>query len=587
MPVKTIDQFMWGYQEHLRIHIQSRLKAVFEALGINLKPDVYLIGVRKDNPLNPYSVHAVCIEPEKGPWTQAMFSNMHARVNAIKSTHPMQNTFHSAKKLNDLIPERMHRDSVRTTIRESVEAMSDADQYEAFVGIPYPIEDYYVTPVVRIINEVFDIYPKLQPAESQHHETLIPTLVHSVVKTMFGELSVEMQLPVPGDTHYMYHRSAQELARDAADNYFRRLVSVVCEDPFHGDAFKHLSEVSALLYEGATGHGRMLFVKKDDPRIHWDFKFQEPVPLSDARWVRKTLQVTSSESLLVCNGSAILGFGRIGPEYGLDVENYLEIDFVDRFSWEVWCGGRMRMSCKQGMPQLPLDLLDHQRFLENYKRIFPTQDQEVADKLWKMVSSARRNERACMIVVAKDAAEEARRLEKQGTMIQPTPLTEALLLQVSGIDGSILLDPDLNCHAVGVILDGPSHPRCTPARGSRYNSAIRYVYAEEKKRLAIVLSEDRTFEFIPLLRAQVNREQFEEQVGALERADLNSYNGPRLWLDDHRFYATRDQCARINAALDRIENLPKDVGEIVLITNRFQADPEMNESYYDDYKEPE
>lgn len=66
---------------------------------------------------------------------------------------------------------------------------------------------------------------------------------------------------------------------------------------------------------------------------------------------------------------------------------------------------------------------------------------------------------------------------------------------MSRIDGAVLACPNGVCHAIGVILDGQADPGCTPARGSRYNSALRYVVG--KPRLAVVVSEDRTVDVIP------------------------------------------------------------------------------------------
>lgn len=90
------------------------------------------------------------------------------------------------------------------------------------------------------------------------------------------------------------------------------------------------------------------------------------------------------------------------------------------------------------------------------------------------------------------------------------------------------------------LLGSPAHSRCTPARGSRFNSAIRYVYADQTRRLAIVLSEDRTLDIIPLLRRQISRDEFEGNIAALEKADLNNYHEPRNWLGRNRFYSSAD-----------------------------------------------
>jgi len=134
--------------------------------------------------------------------------------------------------------------------------------------------------------------------------------------------------------------------------------------------------------------------------------------------------------------------------------------------------------------------------------------------------------------------------------------------------------------AVGVILDGEAVPQCTPSRGSRFNSAMRYVRSPDRQRLAIVFSDDHTIDIIPLLRPQIDRHEVEKQITELEKATLENYHEPRNWLDDHRFYVNRAQCERVNRALDRIENLPKEMGQIVMITARLEPDPEFNESYF-------
>jgi hypothetical protein len=158
-------------------------------------------------------------------------------------------------------------------------------------------------------------------------------------------------------------------------------------------------------------------------------------------------------------------------------------------------------------------------------------------------------------------------------------MTPDLLRRVSGIDGTIILDPHGICHAVGVILDGVATVDCTPSRGSRFNSGLRYISPEGTRRLAIVVSDDHTVDLIPLLPPQIARTDMETNVSALEKATLDNYHKPRNWLENHRFYLNSKQCEIVNSALDRIEALPRDVGEIVIITTRFKPDSSMNDSY--------
>ena len=58
--------------------------------------------------------------------------------------------------------------------------------------------------------------------------------------------------------------------------------------------------------------------------------------------------------------------------------------------------------------------------------------------------------------------------------IDPTKLDPVDIARLGLVDGAVLLGPDGRCHAFGVILDGAATDHGDPARGSRYNSAVRY-----------------------------------------------------------------------------------------------------------------
>ena len=185
-----------------------------------------------------------------------------------------------------------------------------------------------------------------------------------------------------------------------------------------------------------------------------------------------------------------------------------------------------------------------------------------------------------MVVIAGDAATEAARLSRQGMVVKPTLLTAELLHRASRIDGTILVDPFGVCHALGVILDGLANERCTPSRGSRYNSAVRYVYSSTSRRMALVQSTDGTMDILPLLRPRISRDAVEAKVKEIEEATPENFHSARLFVDEKRFYLSEDQCRRANAALDRIESMPYKENTIRIITQRIVPNSEMNDSYY-------
>lgn len=186
-----------------------------------------------------------------------------------------------------------------------------------------------------------------------------------------------------------------------------------------------------------------------------------------------------------------------------------------------------------------------------------------------------------MLIVAKDAAVEADRLRGHGTKIEPTKLTPDLYQQVSAVDGTVIVDPYGVCHAIGVILDGPARPECTPSRGARYNSGIRYIGSADTPRLAIVVSDDQTVDVIPVLPPRIKRSALEKAISELEAMTSDNYHSAANWLKRHRFYLTQQQCDRINTALKRIHDEPMEVGEIRLKWPEFKPDPDLNDSYFE------
>lgn len=171
------------------------------------------------------------------------------------------------------------------------------------------------------------------------------------------------------------------------------------------------------------------------------------------------------------------------------------------------------------------------------------------------------------------------RSRREDTRIAPVLVSPELLSRASRIDGALLLDPAGRCFAIGVVLDGDARPECLPSRGARYNSAVRYVHASGPSRMAIVYSDDRTMDVVPLLRPRMPRDKIASAVASLEAANKEDYHGPRFFLDQHRFYLTAEQCDRANAAIERIHQTPLEVGELRIPHRAFEPDPGMDDSY--------
>lgn len=577
----SIYLFMWGYQESYRISIQILAREVLKKLGAPIDAEVLLVGACSPDCTN---ANPVCIEPEDGKWHLSLFNELLDSIDSTYQNHRLQNIFFSDEPSMRDKPEWMRRDSVRTSVSKALESYDTEYDVTSFCGEVRQIGDYYVTPIIQIPNDTLVQFPPLPPmhADEGKQGHGFRSLIHAAIYAVLHEATEELHSPDPGRFTHDSMRDAEEIVRIAAKNFLHTPGLSIERRYINTDLFNALNLVSSLMYEGAKGIGQLILVDPDNESVEFLAKFAEPVPFREPRWVRKVLQMAASGVGIIANSQYIYGLGRLKELHDSKAQDAFTVAFIDHYHWELYCGSQALLRSHYAVAKLPQEPFDKAAFLASYARLFPLASKECGLHLWNLMLAQTSQEHGSMIVVAEDASSEAYRLSKQGTSIEPTKLTKTLLQSVSGIDGTILLDPEGFCHAVGIILDGEATDECTPSRGSRYNSGVRYVQTNSARRLAIVVSDDRTIDILPPVRRLCSRSRIEQCVERLEGATLDNYHDPRNWLNDHRFYINTEQCARINAVLDRLDAAPKQVGLLYFGTERFEADSDMDESYLTD-----
>ena len=570
---------MWGYQQHFRSNLNWRATEVFQALGVSFAPDVHLIGIRLPQELTR---HPVCIEPEDGGLPLSLFASLHASFEEIEHKHPLQNMFYGDEPSERDKPENIRRSAVTMAVEECFVAYDAAHACRSFCGPSTCVDGYYIVPVIQLPTEVFEKFKLL--LLPPHDDEIFPTgeqsLLHSTLGVLLNEAAKELRGKEPSRGVSGELRTAAEMIAEAAKR-FMRIPDLLTGDGFPaGDLFQQLNVVSSLFYEGAKSFGKLFLVNPERKEVQYLVRFRTAIPLDQPRWARKILQKASEEMTLICSAGKVHGLGKLASAPATPGFQSFVVRFLDHYQWELNENDRPLMYSRYREAKLPDEPISRDQFVSNFCRILQGASAEDAAHMWSLFNASLKQEHGSMLVIAEDAPEEAARLSDQGTAITPVRMTTELLARVSGIDGSIIVDPQGVCHAIGVILDGEAVREGSPARGSRFNSARRYVQTHHKRRLAIVVSDDRTVDVLPLLRAQLRRSDVEKNVAALNLATLENYHAPRSWLDAHRFYLSGPQCATANQALDRIENLPTVMRQIVILTRRFVPDAEMNDSYF-------
>ncbi|KRB31026.1 hypothetical protein ASD99_21720 [Mesorhizobium sp. Root695] len=120
MKPNTIKLFMWGYQSHFRFSLEHLAKRVFELIGADIEPKALLVGLRR---AELSTGHPVCIDPEDGEWSLAMFDRIADEVNEAIPDHPLQRMHYG-----DVISMREKPDNIRRlTIEDHVQRRLDVE----------------------------------------------------------------------------------------------------------------------------------------------------------------------------------------------------------------------------------------------------------------------------------------------------------------------------------------------------------------------------------------------------------------------------------------------------------------------------
>ena len=577
---QPINLFMWSYQTHFRHRFEHLANKVIEELGEPAAgAECLLVGARIPDRPNP---NDVCVEPEDGKWPVHLFDGLPDSIRTEVANHPSQNIFYGDEASMRDKPENIRRDSVRRAVQKALVAYDSTHNVQSFAGPPAPVDAFHVVPVLQVPAELFERFRPLPKAVSDGFFSGHTSLIHAVLAQVLDEAHNELLRPDPG-RFLLPSRPAAEIARQAATR-FMYMPTIALKDRALGasELFDRLNMVSSLMYEGAKGTGRLLLANPESGSVDLSLEFADPVPFRQPRWARKVLEMASSGTSLVADCDKIFGLGKVAS--GVDpwvTQDVFQIDFIDHYHWRLSCGEEVMLISKYGVPSLPQEPFPVERLSDTYQRLFPGVRPSDHSRFIELFRAALHENHGSTLVAAQDAEEEAHRLQRQGARVDPTRLTPELFRQASSIDGAILIDPRGTCHAVGVILDGAARPECTPARGSRYNSAIRYIRSSTTPRLAVVVSDDGTVDVIPLLHPRIRPSAIHKALVELESAKKDNYHESIRWLDRHRFYLDKDQCDRVNTALKRIKSEPLEVGEISIIWREFVPDPDFDESYLD------
>jgi hypothetical protein len=594
---ETIKYFMWGYQPHFRIFQESLAERVFRNLDQSFCPEVFLVGVLSDQQENRFPA---CVEPEEDFWIHSeVFNKVFEIVDKFKAQYPESQIHQTHPNVQKWHDEHLMKRSLQDAIKEIVEAHPQKpNRMEYFVSYPSKVGSYLVCVVLGLQIDVLSFYPSLTKSEVSIHEyrkMQVPiSLIDSTVKEFLENSKEELLKPDPGIDPGS-SADADELIRSAGNRLIMGAAFKADQRRIVGwnNIFRACNTISSMYYEKSVGAGTIILAREDHPSLEKVVQFASMIPLNNYRGTRKLLELSSKGIALHSDSENIFGLAKI-RDYSGDEEDLFEIRIINHHHWELRHNGKALMRVRYGQPYLPKLSFDEGKLRNDLKRIFNQITIEQVDNLIKIVGESEKEKHGTMLVITEVAAEEALRLSKQGIPLAPCRLTPELLTHFTPIDGALILSPDGICYAIGTILDGKATEEGDPARGARFNSAVRYKESSNSACLVVVISEDGGVDFIPDLRPAVRRSEIENAIIELkalskgERINRRKYLQLMDWIEEKRFYLRQEHCDSVNKLIKEIEEKIKlqDPTCPRIIRKEFVPDPKMDESMYYEKEQP-
>ncbi|BBZ31738.1 hypothetical protein [Mycolicibacterium confluentis] len=576
MARKTIEQFMWAYQHIFRRSVNWALSQSLNLIGVDAaEPEVFLIGTLVDGGTR----HPLCIEPEDGPIVPADFGQLDERALTLYRESPDSRMAFGDSRHHAL----KHREFLDRAYGAAIKEVLDVKLALDFtVSLPTRVEEHRVFTAVGLPHWVFDGAPQLTHEAEDNYRPITRSLVHGVVAEALRQCSLSLYLPDPSAIHAapldISKAAAKALTESAA-----RLAGTVTG----GQLFEGLNRLATTPYERRVGVGSLLLTAQTVQHVDCSLRFRKPVHVNETRALRKLLETSSrnGESLLT-DGEVAFGLGRRKANYPESSQSVFQLVVAGNGAWELLHGEARLTAVEFGEPRLPVQQLRPERLNDMCSRLFEAPDSHA---LWGLARAASEAEHGTMLVISDSAADEATRLGSQAFLVEPTQLSAAGIRQVTAIDGGVLVDPSGTCYAIGVILDGMATTRGDRSRGSRYNSAVRYL-ASAKARGAhtviLLVSEDGMINLLPEMPPRISRSERDALVLDLrEAAALEPVNAERFYnayrrVEAKAFYLSQEQVDEVNWLMtDHWKRRMAAGGGIRLHENPLRVDPEMNEEY--------
>ena len=512
---KMIDQFMWPLQYYFRVFVQDDFKAILSRIGFQTHDTVtvLLIGLATKEDHR----HAICIEPRDGPLDADDLKSVEERTGSILEADPRASFTISHPRLHDRQQNALFLNCRAQAIAESIEKSGKFEGLSFFVSDSAPHAGYEIHTCIGLPSDALELVPCFNNPDKDHPylRHIEESFVQTVINMCLRQADNALYLPDPGsDMSILGDRT--NIIRSSASRFVSNTVYALGGEP--NEQFETINKASSLTYERSRAKGQLAFANRGNLTAKLEFTFQDPVGLHKSRTIRKLLELTDESTALLADSRYVYGLGNYTHD-----PNWALVTVKGHAEWTLGVNDTELVKVKNEHATLPQQVLSKDTFMDVARRKVDADDPEL---IWHICQCALESGHGTTIVVSKDPVSEVKRLGQEALAIEPVSLDPEAVVRLGRVDGATLLGPDGTCYAFGMILDGRSDSSGDRARGSRFNSALRYQKTSEIGTMVIVISDDGTANIIPALNRQIYRQEAEEAVQAFcEASGIEDVSG--------------------------------------------------------------
>ena len=453
-------------------------------------------------------------------------------------------------------------------------AKEDLSDFTFLVSDGAAVGGLFVHTCLGVESSKFDALPVFEHSDERIEGP--PSLQHAIVAECLSRADAEMYQPDAGSRVIGALGGREAIVASAAESFTQYLVYLVAGMP--NDFLGIMSRGTAQAYEKAEASAPLHMVNSRAAGHELKVPLDTRVSLHDARALRKLLEASDAGFAVIADNRQILGLGSVSSNAGS-----LDVEVRGKLDWTLSAQGKTLLRSYAGQvtfPQKPTEIGDLEVLASR------TVGAGNLERIWQYVEAARNSGHGMMLVVSSEAEAEVRRLGPEAFVMEPRVLEDSEVQRLGAVDGALLIDTEGRCHAFGIVLDGEAIGKGNRARGSRFNSAVRYQRAHSDRAFVVVLSVDGGLDLVPALRPQVSRSEAEAAVDhfcdlcAQDDPDGEDYAEAHGRVEDLAFYFDAEQCERVNQADKKEQERRFEAGGISTRQPPFRPDPEMNDSYF-------